>query len=98
MTTADDEFVWTYEVLEHRQIAPGIWYPVHCMETRKYSKERADWMRDQDPQKDDPDRTDPFAPHRSELIFTKVAILNDKDAEPDLTVKLPDGLDIRNEE
>jgi hypothetical protein len=47
---------------------------------------------------DDPDRADLFAPHKSELIFTKIALLDDKDAEPDLSVKLPDGLDIRNEE
>jgi len=31
-------------------------------------------------------------------MLTKLAILDDKDAEADLTVKLPDGLDSSNEE
>jgi hypothetical protein len=32
------------------------------------------------------------------LFGHKVTLLNGKDAEADLTVKLPDGLDITNEE
>ncbi len=98
VTTTDNEFVWSYEVLEDRQIAPGLWYPVHCTDTRTYSKERATWQRAQAPPNDDPHRPDHYAPHKSELILTKVALLDEKAAEPDLTVKLPNGLDIHTEE
>ena len=28
------DYTTTYEVLEHREIADGVWYPVHCVVTR----------------------------------------------------------------
>jgi hypothetical protein len=40
-------------------------------------------------------------PYEAGSVFrfgSNVALLEDKDAEPNLTVKLTDGLDIRNEE
>ncbi len=97
VTATDGEFVEMYEVLEHRQIAAGIWYPVHCAITRKHSKEFADLMRARGRPEKDQDQTDHYAATKSELVLSKVALLNEKDAVPDLTVKLPDGLDITNE-
>ena len=55
-------------------------------------------FRAQDPENGDPDRPDPNALQKSELILSKVVLLNKKATEPDLTVKLADGLEIRNED
>jgi hypothetical protein len=98
VTTDDDDFVQTYGVLEHRQIANGVWYPVHCTYTAKYSKEAATWFRAREQRNDDQNKADGYSPRKSELILSKIALLDDKAAEPDLTVKLPDDLDIHTEE
>lgn len=96
LTTEDDEFSMTYDVLEHRQIADGIWYPIHCTMTTTHSKEYAALMRSRNPPQGDQDPYDPYRSRKSEFLLTKVAILEGRDAETNLTVTLPDGLTIRN--
>jgi hypothetical protein len=95
VTTADAEFSMTYEVLEHRQIAEGVWYPIHCTLTMKHSKEFAALLRLQHPKDDEPNVS--YTPRKTELVLTKVSILDGDDAEASLTVKLPEELIVRNE-
>ncbi|MGA2604721.1 MAG: hypothetical protein ABSG14_10875 [Verrucomicrobiia bacterium] len=65
-------YSYTDEVLEHRQIAGGVWYPARCTKTTSDSKE--------------------------ELVLTKIDLLHGGDAETNLTVKLPDAVEIRAED
>ncbi len=97
LTTADEERTFTYEVLEHRQVADGVWYPVHCVETTKFSKEYATLMRLQYPQEIAGAQDDAFLSRQRELVLTNVTLLAGDDAETNLSVKLPDGLTIREQ-
>ena len=91
LTTADEERSFTYEVLERRQIADGVWYPIHYISTEKYSKEYASAMHLRYPRTDEPHGVDPYTSRRTEIVLTKVAILEGRDAETNLTVNLPEG-------
>lgn len=96
LTTEDNELSMTYDVLEHRQIADGVWYPIHCTVTTKYSKEYAALSRSRNRPQDDQDPYDRYRSRKRELLLTKVAILEGREAETNLIVKLPDGVTIRN--
>jgi hypothetical protein len=98
ITTADGDLSTTLEVLGHRQIASGLWYPVHCTSTTTYSKEYAAFLRSRYPESDAQNRPDPYTPARGELVLTKVSLLAGIDAETNLTVKLPDGLTVIDED
>ncbi|HUJ08988.1 MAG TPA: hypothetical protein VL171_03105 [Verrucomicrobiae bacterium] len=91
LTTEDDEFSMTYEVLDHRQIAEGIWYPIHFTMTTRHSKEYVTQIRSLYHSRVDDD----YRPTKSEVVLTNAAILHGADAEVNLTVVLPDGVDIR---
>jgi hypothetical protein len=72
--TQQHGYSYTDEVLEHRQIANGVWYPVHCTRTSKDSARNG----------------------KEELVLTSIEVLHGGDAETNLTVKLPDGITIRD--
>jgi hypothetical protein len=96
LTTADDEITQTYEVPEHRPIADGVWYPVHCIVTTEHSKECAALLRSRYPQSLDRGQDDPYVGRREELVLTKVSLLSGNDAETNLTVNLPEGTTFRS--
>ncbi|HXI85653.1 MAG TPA: hypothetical protein VNL17_16355 [Verrucomicrobiae bacterium] len=97
LTTADEERTFTYEVLEHRQIADGVWYPVHYTSTERYSKEYAPAMHLQFPQRDDLQERNRYVSRRMEVVLSNVTILEGREAETNLTVSLPEGTTVINE-
>jgi hypothetical protein len=91
LTTADEERTFTYEVLEHRQIAEGVWYPVHYTSTDRYSKEYAPAMQLRYPQPAGVSEHDLYVSHRTEVVLSKVSILEGHEAETELSATLPEG-------
>jgi hypothetical protein len=89
-------WVTTSEVIEKRQLSNGVWYPVHCVVTDRYTKEFADHLRERNP-KQSPGDDDPFADKKRELIFTKIDIPEADKRDAVLSVQLPVGIPVREQ-
>ncbi|HTS16320.1 MAG TPA: hypothetical protein VMP11_01985 [Verrucomicrobiae bacterium] len=97
LTTTDNEMTMTYEVREHRQIADGVWYPVRYTTKTEFSAEYAAEMLSRYPPPH-ADELDPYTSQGEEVVLTNVIMLSGAEAEANLTVKLPDGLDVIDED
>ncbi len=94
-TTAPADRTMTDEVLEYRQIADGLWHPVHCMQTIKYSEEFVALQRS---------RHAPavvqyqnaYKARKTEFVLTKVTLMEGPEAENSLTVKLPEQVTVKD--
>ena len=89
------DFTVEHEVIENQQVANGVWYPVHFTDTTRYSKEYADRMRAQLPPGEDHGLLDIYVDHKSEIVFTKVELLDGTNIEANLVFSLPTNVVVR---